>query len=355
MVDVLIKSWLEPEHVERIRESDSRVRVLYDTALVPPPQGRRRLLYRPGSLPEPDEGGFSRTPEQEQAWEEQLARAEVILDLHMDDLHSLPEAAPRLRWFQAGAAGAGEAVAGTGLLESGVTVTTGSGIFSAPLAEFTAAAILSHVKDLDRLHRQRRERNWHTAASGTLEDRTVCIVGMGSIGKEVARRLHPFGCRLTGVRRSVTGRGREDTWIVGRVHPVDGLAEAVADADYVVVTLPSTPETHHLIDDQMIKAMKPGAYVVNVGRGAVADEAALIEALRSGHLSGAALDVTETEPLPQESPLWDLPNVLLGYHATAMTNGGLANERLTGIFCDNLRRYLDGRPLLNQVDPTRLY
>lgn len=355
MVDVLIKSWLEPEHVERIRESDPRVRVLYDAALVPPPQGRRRLLYRAESLPEPDDEDFGRTPEQEAAWQELLAQAEVILDIHMDGLDSLAEAAPQLRWYQAGAAGAGEAVADTGLLESGVTVTTGSGIFSAPLAEFTAAAILAHVKDLDRLQRQRRERHWQTFASGTLEDRTVCIVGMGSIGKEVARRLHPFGCRLTGVRRSVTGRGREDTWLLSRVHPADGLAAAVADADYVVVTLPSTPGTHHLIDGPMIKAMKPGAYVVNVGRGAVADEAALIEALRSGHLSGAALDVTETEPLPQESPLWDLPNVLLGYHSTAMTTGGLANMRLTDLFCDNLRRYLDGRPLRNQVDPARLY
>ncbi|WP_314175053.1 D-2-hydroxyacid dehydrogenase [Streptomyces winkii] len=363
MVDVLIKSWLEPEHVERIRESDPRVRVLYDTEMLPPPQGRRRLLYREESLPEPRD--FSRTPEQERAWQEQLAQAEVILDIHLDDLDTLQASAPGLRWLQAGAAGAGEAVAGTGLLEAGVTVTTGSGIFSGPLAEFTVAAILAHVKDLDRLGRQRRERYWHTAATGTLKDKTVCIVGMGSIGEEVARCLHPFGCRLTGVRRSVTGRGTalgrgtgrgsENTWLLSSVHPAEGLAEAVAEADYVVVTLPATPQTHHLFDAPLIKAMKPGSYVVNVGRGAVIDEPALIAALGSGHLSGAALDVTETEPLPVDSPLWDLPNVLLGYHATAMTTGGTANKLLTDIFCDNLRRYLDGRPLRNQVDPAHLY
>lgn len=352
MVNVLIKSWLEPEHVERIRAVDASVGVTYDPGLIPPPQGRRRLLYRPDALPA-EQPGWQRTPEQEADWRELLSEAEVVLDIHMENLSALPQAAPRLRWFQAGAAGAGEAVAGTGLLEAGVTVTTGSGLFSAPLAEFTVGAVLAHLKEFGRLERQRRERDWHTAPTGSLDEKTVCVVGTGSIGEAVAARLAPFGCRLVGVRRSAPHAGEHGPF--DEMYATADLAKAVADADYVVITLPATPGTRHLFDARLLKAMKPGAYIVNVGRGAVIDEAALVEALRSGHISGAALDVNEVEPLPKASPLWDMPEILLGYHATAMTTGGAANRRLTRLFCDNLRRYLDGRPLLNRVDPAHLY
>ena len=122
----------------------------------------------------------------------------------------------------------------------------------------------------------------------------------------------------------------------------------------MAVTLPGTPETQHLVDAEAIGAMKPGGYFANVGRGTVVDEGALVEALRGGHLSGAALDVFEVEPLPQESPLWELPNVIVSPHATDMVPS-LINKRQTDLFCENLRRYLDGEPLLNVLDKHLLY
>jgi phosphoglycerate dehydrogenase-like enzyme len=138
------------------------------------------------------------------------------------------------------------------------------------------------------------------------------------------------------------------------LHPTHDLPQALREADYIVVTLPGTAETYHLLDAAAISTIKRGAYSVNVGRGKVVDEEALVEALWGGHLSGAALDMFEEEPLPEESPLWELENVILSPHSTD-TVPRLANELQSKLFCENLRRYLDGEPLVNELDKKLLY
>jgi len=351
MLTVLLTDHLEKRNVERIRSVDPRVRVLDNSSLVRPPRGRYRLLYEPDEMLPPEwPDDRERSPEDQRAWEDLHAEAEVVLDITLDDLDTLRGAAPRLAWLQGGAAGAGEKVHGSGLLEDGVVVTTAAGVFSAPLAEFSLAAILAHVKDFDRLRGDRETRLWRSVPARSLERATVCVVGLGSIGREVARRLRPFGPRIVGVRRSAP----EPDGLVDETWPTSALPDVLRETDYVVVTLPHTPETHHLFDAATVARMRPGAYLVNVGRGPVVDETALVDALESGRLSGAALDVCETEPLPQDSPLWTLPQVLVSSHATALVPG-LSTERLTDLFCENLRRHLDGRPLLNRVDPDRRY
>jgi len=214
-------------------------------------------------------------------------------------------------------------------------------------------ALLTHVKDLDRLQRDKAEKRWREAHTDTLYGKTLCIVGMGNIGRAVAERARPFGVRVVGVKRTV----REDdaAWdYADELYATRDLHPALQEADYVVVTLPGTPETYRLLNAEAISAMKPGAYFVNVGRGKVVDEGALIEALKSGQLSGAALDVFEEEPLPRESPLWVLENVIVSPHSTDNVPG-LTNELQTELFCDNLRRYLNGEPLRNELDKKLLY
>jgi len=159
--------------------------------------------------------------------------------------------------------------------------------------------------------------------------------------------------RVVGVKRTV----REDDAAWGyadELYAVRDLHQALREADYVVVSLPGTPETHRLLDAGAFSAMRSGAYFVNVGRGKAVDEEALVEALESGHLSGAALDVFEEEPLPEESPLWDLENVIVSPHSTDNVPG-LTNELQAELFCDNLRRYLEGEPLINELDKKLLY
>jgi phosphoglycerate dehydrogenase-like enzyme len=232
-------------------------------------------------------------------------------------------------------------------------VTTASGVYSGPLAEFVVMAMLQHAKNLDRLRRDKAEKAWRQTHTDTLEGKTLCIVGMGNIGRAIAERIRPFGTRVVGVKRTV--REDDPAWRhADELYPTDRLQEALGQADYVSVTLPGTPETRHLVDAGAIGAMKRGAYFVNVGRGTVVDEGALVEALRGGHLSGAALDVFEVEPLPRESPLWELESVIISPHATDMVPS-IINWRQTDLFCENLRRYLDGETLLNVLDKRLLY
>jgi phosphoglycerate dehydrogenase-like enzyme len=344
LTTVVLTSYFEEEHVRRIREVDGRLRVLYREDLVPPPRWA-------GDHVGPED--WHRTQEEEEEFLAMLAEAEVLYDFPRGHVRDLTEVAPKLRWVQGSMAGAGEVAKKAGLLETDVAVTTASGVYSGPLAEFVLMAMLQHAKNLDRLRRDKAERIWRPAHTDTLEGKTLCIVGMGNIGRAIAERARPFGMRVVGVKRTV----REDDPArqhADELYTTERLNDALGEADYVAITLPGTPETRHLVDSEAIGAMKPGAYFVNVGRGTVVDERALVEALRGGHLSGAALDVFEVEPLPEESPLWELPNVMVSPHSTDNLPG-LTNELQTNLFCENLRRYLDGEPLVNVLDKQLLY
>jgi phosphoglycerate dehydrogenase-like enzyme len=344
MVTVVICSYFEEEHVEHIRAVDERLRVLYREDLVPPPRW-------PGDHVGPPE--WRRSEEDEKELLAMLGEAEVLYDFPRGHVRDLIRVAPGLRWVQASMAGAGEVARKAGLQDTDVVVTTASGVYSGPLAEFAMMALLQHVKDLDRLRRDKAEKRWREAHTDTLYGKTLCVVGMGNIGRAVAARAKPFGMRVVGVKRTV----REDdaAWDhADELYPTHNLRSALGEADYVIVTLPGTPETHQLLNAEAISAIKRGAYFVNVGRGKVTDESALIETLKDGHLSGAALDVFKEEPLPEESPLWELPNVIVSPHSTDNIPG-LTNELQSELFRDNLRRYLDGKPLINELNKKLLY
>jgi phosphoglycerate dehydrogenase-like enzyme len=341
---VTIASYFEEEYVRRIREVDERLRVLYREDLVPPP---RWLGDHAGP------GKWERTPDGEEAFLKMLGEAEVLYDFPRGHVGDLVEVAPKLRWVQGSMAGAGEVAEKAGLGETDVVVTTASGIYSGALAEFALMSMLQHAKNLDRLRRDKSEKVWRQGATGTLERKTLCVVGMGSIGRAIASRARPFGMRVVGVKRTL--RDDDEAWgYADELYPTAELRNALGEADYVAVTLPGTPQTRRLIDAEAIAAMRPDAYFVNVGRGAVVDEAALVEALEGGHLSGAALDVFEVEPLPEESPLWGLENVIVSAHTTDVVPD-LINGAQTDLFCENLRRYLAGEELLNVLDKRLLY
>ena len=344
MVTVVIASYFEEEHVERIRAVDGRLRVLYREDLVPPPRW-------PGDHAGPED--WRRSPEGEEEFAAMLGEAEVLYDFPRGHTRDLLRVAPDLRWVQASMAGAGEVVQKAGLLETDLVVTTASGVYSSPLAEFVLMGMLQHAKNLERLRRDKAQKVWRQTHTGTLEGATLCIVGMGNIGREISRISRPFGMRVLGVKRTL----REDDPArehADELYPTDRLSEALKEADYVAVTLPGTPETRHLVDEAAIRGIKKGAYFANVGRGSVVDEGALVEALKDEHLSGAALDVFEAEPLPSESPLWDLENVIISPHSTDMVPA-LINPRQTDLFCENLRRYLADEPLVNVLDKKLLY
>jgi len=263
--------------------------------------------------------------------------------------------AKRLKWIHSTAAGVAQLMYPE-LRDSGVLVTNPRGIFSAPMAEHAIGLMLALARNFPDCVRQQDRTQWAQQALWDLPQhltelngKLLLIVGFGSIGKELARRARAFEMRVWGVSRS----GKGDSSLADKILPVAELAAALPQADFVVLAAPETPETRHLIGAEEIALMKPGARLINVARGSLLDEAALLEALEGGKLGGAALDVAANEPLPPESPLWKAPNLMITPHTSAISDR--LWERETSLLMEQLDRWFDGRELLNRVDFSRGY
>ena len=263
--------------------------------------------------------------------------------------------AKKLKWIHSTAAGVAQLMYPE-LRDSGIAVTNPSGVFSPPMAEHTMGLLLALARNFpdstryqDRSHWGQQD-IWDKPQHLTeLSGQVLLIVGFGSIGRELAKRARAFDMRVWGVTRS----GQGDTTHAEKILPVSQLEEALAHADYVVIAAPETNETRHLIGAEQIARMKPGARLINVGRGSLLDESALIHALETGALSGAALDVTSVEPLPPESALWKTPNLFITPHTSAVSDR--LWQRETALLMDLLERWFDGREMFNQVDFARGY
>jgi phosphoglycerate dehydrogenase-like enzyme len=258
--------------------------------------------------------------------------------------------APGLRWIHARSAGLDRVVVPE-VLAHPAALTNGRGAFSPALAEFVLAALLFFAKDLRRLIEQQAAGTWAPFDMERLEGRTVGIVGYGDIGRAVASRLRPLGMEILALRRRPELSAQDP--LVKETLPPERLLELMARADDVVVAAPLTPHTKGLVGGDAIAAMKGTAVLVNVGRGPVLDEAALVEALEQGRIRGAALDVFETEPLPAGSRLWRLPNVLLSPHCADHVPGWV--DEAMRVFLRQLERFRRGEPLRDVVDKTLGY
>ena len=277
------------------------------------------------------------------------------------------EEVPRLRWIQLHSAGANHLPDWLKTQER-IVITTASGIHAVPMAEYTFMSILAWLRHLPTLLEYQRRTEWPASgwevfAAYELRDMTMGILGYGSIGREIGRLAHAFGMRVLAMRRHggtkedrgyvVPGTGDPEGVIPAAWYTPDRLLEMLPLCDVVVNVLPLTPETYHMVNAKAFAAMKPGAYFVNIGRGATVDEAALVRALQEGRIAGAGLDVFEKEPLPPKSPLWKMKNVILSPHISALTHR--YRDRAMDLFITNLRRYLKGAPLLNRFDPQLQY
>jgi phosphoglycerate dehydrogenase-like enzyme len=276
-----------------------------------------------------------------------IERAEAAAIGQGTSIASLLEAAPSLRWLHNRGAGV-EQLLTPALVDSPVVLTNGSGNHASNIAEHVLALVLAFARDLPALIRAQADRHWRKPQAGRvfeLTGQTLVIVGLGAIGQALATRAAALGLKVIGVRRSPAADLPAG---VQRVSTLDGLDAALAEADHVAITLPLTPDTQRLFDARRIAAIKRGAYVYNIGRGPIVDQQALLDALRSGHLAGAGLDVTEPEPLPESSPLWSEPTVVITAHSSGLTPHSF--ERYQALLTDNLRRFQRGEPLRNVVD-----
>lgn len=268
------------------------------------------------------------------------------------------ELAPRLRWLQYPGAGI-DALRPTGLLaaDSGLIITTATGIHSTTISEYVFGSMLMfnwnwpQMVRLQDGHVWARSASWYNLGGRELANQTLGIVGLGHIGRRIAQLGHAFGMRVIGMRRSTSGGEKDPD--VDQVFSASQLHELLAMSDYVVIAVPLTPQTEKLIGEAELRAMRSSAYLVNIARGRVIDEQALIRALREGWIAGVGLDVAEEEPLPPESPLYSMPNVILTPHISGASVH--YDERLAALFAENLRRYRAGQPLKNRYDPSRGY
>jgi phosphoglycerate dehydrogenase-like enzyme len=345
-VRILVTFALEPALIERIRA------VAPDRVAVDVLGQQQRQLLR--GFRYPSEGERAAVAEGLQG---AFSQAEVVFGFWGAELHTaftgagaIGDVAPNLRWIQLTSAGA-DRLLGSGFIEGGIIVTTVSGLHATPIGEYILCAMLMFVKGAPDLLRAQERHEWTRFMPHELRGKTVGIIGMGHIGEEAARLARAFGCRIVATRRSVERPTTDDDG--DKLVPPSALHDLLSESDYVVISVPLTSETRDMIGRAELHAMKPGAVLINIARGGVVDQDALVEALSDGTLGGAALDVFDPEPLSPESPLWGMKNVIVSPHISGGTE--IYNERAVEIFAENLRRFLDGRSLENVVDPARGY
>lgn len=272
------------------------------------------------------------------------ADAEIAFGgISSDRVAKLLAAAPRVRWYHTPAAGVDRLLDIPDFRTRNIIVTNNSGSYDIQIAEHVLAFIFGAAKRLHLYRDQQVRREWKDQDHDELRDQTVVVFGAGSIGGEVARLASAVGMQVIGVRRSggpLPG--------ASRVVTPDRLAEVAAQADHLVVAAPLTPATRGAVSREVLAGMKRTAWIVNIARGPIIDESALVEALTEGRIAGAALDTFAKEPLPPDSPLWTMANVIITPHTS--NSSPKVRERTLALFVENVRRYKAGEPLLNRVD-----
>ncbi len=299
--------------------------------------------------------------------EEQFAQVEI---LYTHNLLPDPVKVPHLRWIQFQSAGVDRFVDAPIIKNTDVVATSMSGVITSQIAEYVLMAMLAFGRRLPKLLQYQeeglwpeRKEKWLNLIPLELRHCTVGILGYGSIGRQVARLLQPFGSQVLAVKKNAmqpedngytrTGMGDPQGDFFHRLYPVEALHSMLRLCDFVVMTLPLTNATTHLLDAEAFAAMKESAFLINVGRGDLIDEAALIDALQTGKIAGAALDVFHEEPLPEDSPLWAMENVLISPHISGLS-AHFMEDTLT-LFLKNLQRYLSEQPLYNRINPQQGY
>jgi len=348
-LNIFITSPLEQEYVEIIRSvSPDKVNVIYDPDILPPP---RFLADHKG------EENFRRTPEQEQRWLANLSIADILWDFpatSADGPSGEIPSAPNVKWVQTTSSGVGQTVKNLGLQKSDIQITTARGIHARPLTEFVFHALLSHFKQRSYLEQEQRAHRWERYCGTMVAGKTLAVIGAGGVGKQVMSVGRAFGMRIVALASPGSTRTAEDLG-ADQLYLSTELHTMLAETDVLVLSMPHTPDTEGLINTKAISVMKRGVVFINIARGLVVDEDALIEALRSGHIGFAALDVFATEPLPANNPLWDLPNVLVSPHSASTVDE--ENQMITDIFCTNLQCFIEGRldEMTNIFNKERMY
>jgi phosphoglycerate dehydrogenase-like enzyme len=280
---------------------------------------------------------------------EQMPGCHILVTWGWAETRSLYLAAPHLEWIHALSAGV-EKLIFPEIQTSDTILTNSKGIHGIPVSEHVLAMMLAFSRGLPTSIRQQDAKKWQRMPTSEMHDKTIAIVGLGSIGREIAKKAKALGMRVLASKREVTTE-----LFVDKLYPPDNesLLEMLGQADFVVVALPLTEHTQNMIGLPHFSAMKRTAYLFNIARGTIINEADLIAALEQGLIKGAGLDVFVTEPLPEDNPLWSMPNVIITPHVAALSPAYL--DRAIKLCADNLTRFIQGRDMINIVDKVKGY
>jgi phosphoglycerate dehydrogenase-like enzyme len=284
-------------------------------------------------------------PESDEDLVAELSDAEVFFGYHSPDVFSV---AANLKWMQTTSAGL-DMMLTPEVREMGLQVTNASGLHAAPVVETAWALTLAVSRYLKHFGECQQKHVWDQFTPYDLNDRTAGVVGLGGIGRRYAKIASAFGMRVIAVDKHVQEKPAE----VDELWTLEGLNDLCAEADVVMIACPATAETQGLIGAEQLALMKPTGIIVNIARGGIIDEPALIECLTAGRIAGAGLDVTKVEPLPEDDPLWDTPRLVITPHIAGWSND--RSRSVVRFFCENLTRYKAGEPLRNLVDQQQGY
>jgi phosphoglycerate dehydrogenase-like enzyme len=334
-ITVAVGFKVAPDVIAAIEAVDPRIRTVEIPELV------QTVRFRPDDKGLSDEDGAR--------IKSQLAEADILFG-HNTVATEFLDAATNLKWFQVINAGV-ERLAADGALNRGFVVTNASGLAAVPIAEWVMCMMLMLAKDIHKSVRAQAERRWDWGFTGDLTGQTLGIVGMGAIGRETARLASAFRMRVLATRRTVESATRDE--FCEELLPYSGLDRLLGQSDFLVLCVPLTAETHHMIGAAELRKMKPTSAILNIARGSVIDQEALVRALKDGTIGAAALDVTDPEPLPPDSELWSLENVIITPHISGAVKG--YGHRAAQIFVANLERWVRGEPLQQLVSAERGY
>jgi phosphoglycerate dehydrogenase-like enzyme len=335
-LNIVIGSYLEPGLVDLIAAYADEVRVHYRPDLLPVPRYLCDHSAPPRDL----------TPAQLGEWRSTAALADVFFDFDWLDPSSMPERCANLKWIQGTSAGIGGLMQRTGLDQSGIIATTAGGIHAVPLAEFALMGALYFVKGLPHLTKCKNEHHWQRYTTRQLRGMRALVVGLGGMGLQIVRQFSDQGVTVTGLGRT------------GGVYEIEGLNalidrsrldEVLVDTDILILSCPLTNETEGMIGATQLDLLPSNAIVINVSRGQLVDQDALLQSLAKGRLGGACLDVFVEEPLPADSQFWDLENVIISPHSASTVQ--TENESLVQLFLENLKHWRSGEPMRNLYNP----
>ncbi|MDO5747926.1 MAG: D-2-hydroxyacid dehydrogenase [Actinomycetaceae bacterium] len=345
LVTVAVLNTLTGQYIDLLRELEPRAHYVFDPELVAPSR------FASDYDGDPD---FTRNDNRQKRFDDMLMQADVffgIPDAKPAKLAEAVRASNKLKWVHTIYAGGGAQVRAARLTEdelASVQWTMSAGVHARPLAEWALMGVLAGIKDLPRHLRQQRNHHWQRWTMRTLDSLDAVVIGLGEVGRACADIFRTHAMTVRGVNRSL-----KDIPGFSRIVTTDKIVEGVSGAHVLVNALPGTPSTKAMISHQVLAALAPGAIVVSIGRGSAIDEGALIAHIRSGHIGFAALDVFEREPLANDSPLWDMDNVLIAPHTACFTKK--EPENIVRLFANNLTRFIDGQPLRNPINTVEWY